>query len=38
VGLLGRFIWSPLSTAQVVAFFLFLSFVLLTGLWLIRMS
>jgi len=36
VGLLGRFIWSPLSTAQVVAFFLFLSYVPLIGLRLFR--
>ncbi len=37
-GLLGRFLWSPLATAQAVAFFLFLSFVLTVGLRLIKMS
>jgi len=37
LGLLGRLLWKPLSTAQATAFFLFLSFVLLTGLRLIGM-
>jgi len=34
LGLLGRLLWKPLATAQATAFylFLFLSFVLLTGL------
>jgi len=31
VGLAGRLWWRPLATAQGVAFFLFLAFVLLTG-------
>lgn len=34
-GLAGRLWWKPLATAQGVAFFLFLAFVLLTGLWLV---
>jgi hypothetical protein len=32
LGLIGRLLWKPLATAQATAFFLFLSFVLLTGL------
>jgi len=35
LGLIGRLLWKPLATAQATAFFLFLSFVLLTGLRLI---
>jgi len=32
VGLIGRLWWKPLTVMQGVAFFLFLAFVLLTGL------
>ncbi|MBU6392604.1 MAG: hypothetical protein KGQ83_10235 [Planctomycetes bacterium] len=36
LGLVGKLVWSSLATTQVVAFFLFLLFVILIGLRLIR--
>ena len=36
LGLVGKFVWSSLATAQVVAFSLFLLFVSLVGLRLIK--
>ena len=36
LGLVGKFVWSSLTTAQVIAFLLFLLFVILIGLRLIK--
>jgi hypothetical protein len=36
LGIMGRVFWNPLGTARGIAFFLFLAFVVLTGLRLLK--